>query len=180
MRTYYKNDVLMITEEKKKIITRQSKLIIQNRKTLLKSKLNNDVINIIIVFLYGDKNDREAFETKFMYFQYIYILRYNIKFCYRNQEQNHYLIGDNSKIKYVGCKNYCCNSYNICFEVCKRCERNICRNCAIMVGSHTYDDTISRCETTIFYNCKECINNTNAFIKKFEKKENRMSNSLTL
>jgi hypothetical protein len=49
-----------------------------------------------------------------------------------------------------------------------------------MVGSHTYDNSINMCETTIFYNCKECIKNTNAIRKKFEKKENRQSNSLTL
>ena len=106
MRTYYKNDVLMITDEKKKSITKQSKLIIKNRKTLLKSKLNDDVINIIIVFLYGDKKD---FETKFMYYQYVYILRYDIRFCHRNQKENHYLIGDNAENKCMECKKHFCD-----------------------------------------------------------------------
>ena len=106
MRTYYKNDVLMITDEKRKVITKHSKLIIKNRKTLLKSKLNDDVINIIIVFLYGDKKD---FETKFMYYQYVYILRYDIRFCHRNQKENHYLIGDNAENKCMECKKHFCD-----------------------------------------------------------------------
>ena len=166
MRTYYKNDVLMITDEKKKSITKQSKLIIKNRKTLLKSKLNDDVINIIIVFLYGDKSDKEAFETKFMYFQYVYILRYNIKFCYRNQKENHYLIGDNAKNQCLECKKYCCDDcYKQCYkwkkyycEDCRYClevwDKFLCNNCVVLLEEN-YDECLKKCK--LFNFCNERI-----------------------
>ena len=144
MRTYYKNDVLMITDERKNIITKQSKLIIKNRKTLLKSKLNDDVINIIIVFLYGDKTDKEAFETKFMYFQSVYILRYYIQFCHRNQEETHNLIGENAKNKCIECQDYCCN---ICFKACYYCKRRLCESCLIEVQTQKW---------IYKYQCQEC------------------------
>ena len=151
MRTYYKNDVLMITDEKKKSITKQSKLIIKNRKTLLKLKLNDDVINIIIVFLYGDN---KAFETKFMYSQYVYIIQYNIKFCNRNQKLNHFLNGENSKNKCSECKKYYCDD---CYANCFRCLKLLCDNC-LKIQTPNYLELLNNpniyCNPKKF--CKRC------------------------